>query len=175
MDSIRSIKLQFLPPVLHHAVNVAGKACPDQLWLAPLYEDANVPPEFAQFWYRAYHTLFWLDLYLQGEEEGFLPPPPFLLIEQYHDGPVPDRAYTKEELLAYLEDCRQKCRAAIDALTDEALEARYRFSWGECSYLELLIYNLRHVQEHAGQLNLFLGQRGVYTPDYKTQLRGEAL
>ena len=26
------------------------------------------------------------------------------------------------------------------------------------SYVELLLYNMRHVQEHAAQLNLFLGQ-----------------
>jgi len=26
------------------------------------------------------------------------------------------------------------------------------------SFLELLLYNMRHVQEHAAQLNLFLGQ-----------------
>jgi len=26
------------------------------------------------------------------------------------------------------------------------------------SFAELLLYNMRHVQEHAAQLNLFLGQ-----------------
>jgi hypothetical protein len=31
--------------------------------------------------------------------------------------------------------------------------------------LELQLYNLRHVQEHAAQLSLFLGQNGV--PDEK--------
>ena len=29
------------------------------------------------------------------------------------------------------------------------------------SFLELLLYNMRHVQEHAAQLNLFLGQNAV--------------
>jgi len=151
------------------------RACPDHLWLAPLWVNPNESPGFAQFWYRAYHTLFWLDLYLQGEEEGFVPPPPFMLIEQDYDAwLLPERAYTKDELLAYLSDCREKCRTTIAGLTDETAQVRYRFGWGECSFLELLIFNLRHVQEHAGQLNLFLGQRGVYTPDYETQLRDEA-
>ena len=27
--------------------------------------------EFSEFWYVAYHTLFWLDLYLGGSVEGF--------------------------------------------------------------------------------------------------------
>jgi hypothetical protein len=29
------------------------------------------------------------------------------------------------------------------------------------SYLELQLYNMRHVQEHAAQLNLFLGQNAI--------------
>lgn len=149
------------------------RACPDDLWLAPLYGDPHVPPELTQFWYRAYHTLFWLDVYLYGTEEGFLPPAPFELIEQDDGWKAPERAYTKDELLSYLDYGREKCRETIAALTDETIRRRHAFGWGECSFLELLIYNLRHVQEHAGQLNLFLGQQGVYTPDYETQLRQE--
>lgn len=149
------------------------RACPDSLWHACLWNHPDEKPEFAQFWYRAYHTLFWLDLYLTGAEEGFLPPPPFALIEQYDDGPLPDRAYTKAELLDYARGCRERCKATIAGLTDEALARHCVFGWGECSFLELLIYNLRHVQEHTGQLNLFLGQNNIYTPDYKTQLRGD--
>ena len=50
------------------------RACPAELWHASLWEHSEEIPEFAQFWYRAYHTLFWLDCYLYGTEEGFLPP-----------------------------------------------------------------------------------------------------
>ena len=95
-------------------------ACPEQIWHAPLWDPpTDEHPAFAQFWYRAYHTLFWLDLYLTGAEEGFVPPAPFALIEQDDDGPLPERAYTKAELRAYLADCRQRCQATIAALTDE--------------------------------------------------------
>jgi len=38
----------------------------------------------------AYHTLFWLELYLYGSEEGFTPPAPFALIEMER-GAVPNR------------------------------------------------------------------------------------
>jgi hypothetical protein len=34
-----------------------------------------------------------------------------------------------------------------------------RFAWGELTFGELQLYNLRHVQEHAAQLSLFLGQQ----------------
>lgn len=146
-------------------------ACPDELWLSTLWDHPAEKPEFAQFWYRAYHTLFWLDLYLYGSEEGFVPPPPFELIEQYDDGPLPERAYTKAELLTYLADCRRKCRETIEALTVETAWRICPFPWGECSFVELLIYNIRHIQDHAGQLNLFIGQKAGPTADYPTQIR----
>jgi hypothetical protein len=170
-DLKTSIWRQFGASINYLAATI--RACPAALWHATLWDHPDEKPEFAQFWYRAYHTLFWLDLYLTGAEEGFLPPAPFELIEQDDEGPLPERAYTQAELLAYLDGCRERCRMTIAALTEETLQRRCQFSWGECSFLELLIYNLRHVQEHAAQLNLLLGQKGVFTPDYQTQLRGE--
>lgn len=144
-------------------------ACPDRLWLSPLYDDPHGIPEFSQFWYRVYHTLFWLDLYLFGAEEGFLPPAPFTLIEQDDDGPLPERPYTKDELRGYLDYGRRKCSATIAALTDEIAQRRCVFPWGEVTFLEMLLLNMRHVQEHSGQLNLMLGQNGVRTSDYVLQ------
>jgi len=117
-------------------------ACPDQFWLASLWQTPNTKPEFSQFWYVVYHTLFWLDLYLTGAEEGFVPPAPFTLIEQDDDGPLPERVYTKDELQGYLHDGRQKCRATIEALTDETAQRRCRFGWGEASFVELLLFGV---------------------------------
>lgn len=150
-------------------------ACPDELWTASLWLTPNAKPECSQFWYVAYHSLFWLDLYLTGAEEGFLPPSHFTLIEQDEHGPLPERVYTKAELMAYLRECRQKCQATIEALTDETVQRHCIFSWGECSFLELLIYNLRHVHGHASQLSMLLGQIVGPQPDYVTQTRHTAL
>jgi hypothetical protein len=41
-------------------------------------------------------------------------------------------------------------------------------------YLELQLMSMRHVQEHASQLNLFLGQNGVSGPDWVGQAREQA-
>ncbi|MBZ0286134.1 MAG: DinB family protein [Anaerolineae bacterium] len=153
-----------------HYLDETIRACPDDLWRAPLWKTPDTRPEFAQFWYVSYHTLFWLHLYLTGAEEGFLPPAPFALIEQDDDGPLPERVYTKDELLAYLDDGRRKCEATIMGLTDELAERHCVFGWGECSFLELLIYNLRHLHGHASQLNMLLGQHGIETPDYRTRV-----
>ena len=55
--------------------------CPDELWHGRMWNDNTMPPEFSEFWYVAYHTLFWLDFYLSGSVEGYAPPAPFTLDE----------------------------------------------------------------------------------------------
>ena len=59
----------------------ALRACPDELWRGRLWDNPSEPPGYAEFWYLAYHALFWLDLYLSGAVEGFAPPAPFTLDE----------------------------------------------------------------------------------------------
>ena len=149
------------------------RACPDDLWRDRLWDDPAARPEYAQFWYRVYHTLFWLDLYLTGAEEGFTPPAPFALIEMEEDD-LPERPYTKDELQAYLAYGRQKCQATIEALTDETAQRRCRFGWGDVSFVELQLYSMRHVQEHAAQLSLLLGQKGISVPDWVATARNRA-
>src|SRR6266511_743931 len=69
------------------AIDMLGDAlrdCPDELWEKNLWDDQPdqwVAAGFSTFWYLGYHTLFWLDLYLTGAEEGFAPPAPFDLVE----------------------------------------------------------------------------------------------
>lgn len=133
--------------------------CPDELWSGRMWNDSTMPPAFSEFWYVAYHTLFWLDFYLSGTVEGFSPPAPFTLDEMDPAGLLPERQYTRDELLSYLHHGREKCRATIEALTDEQARQRYSFPWGEINFLGLLLDNMRHVQEHGAQLNMFLGQR----------------
>ena len=144
----------------------AVKACPDALWRQPVWHDPSYPPERAEFWYVAYHALFWLDLYLFGAEEGFAPPAPFSLVEQDDAAsPLPSQPYSRDELRAYLASLRQKCRAIIATMTDERARQPVNFSWmregAVVSYAELQLYSMRHVQEHAAQLSLVLGQHGV--------------
>lgn len=149
----------------------ALRACPDELWEGRLWEDKPdqwVAAGFSAFWYLGYHTLFWLDLYLYGAEEGFMPPEPFDLVEMEAGETLP-RTYSREELLGYLDYCRQKCRETILALSPKEAKRVCRFPWGEVPYGELLLYNMRHVQEHAAQLHLFLGKRARKALDWVTQ------
>jgi hypothetical protein len=135
------------------AIDMLGNAidaCPDELW-----RDRSRNPEF---WYLAYHTLFFLDLSLSGAVEGFHPPEPFTLDELDPAGVLPERPYTKEELRGYLQHGRRKCKETIESLTEEAARRRSGLYWVDVNFTELLLYNLRHVQHHAAQLNLILRQ-----------------
>ena len=65
---------------------------------------------------------------------------------------------------AYLVHLRKKCQTTIAGLSDEKAHQQVDFPWTRrkpMSYVELLLYTLRHVQEHAAQLSLFLGQHGI--------------
>jgi hypothetical protein len=51
-------------------------------------------------------------------------------------------------------------------MTGEQAHRLCRFAWGEVTFAELQLYNLRHVQEHGAQLRLFLGQHAQRPKDW---------
>ena len=136
-------------------------ACPEALW-----SDRGHEPEY---WYLTYHTLFWLDYYLSDTLEGFAPPAPFGLEEMDPAGVLPPRVYTQAEMRAYLAHGRRKCRTRIECLTDATARQRFVQNWMDFNAVELLLYNLRHVQHGAAQLNLILRQRTNDAPRWVKQ------
>ena len=143
-------------------------SCPASLWQERLWHtpsQSEFPPQFSEFWYVTFHVLVWLDLYLSGvPEEEFAPPAPFVQGELDSIEALPEQPYTREELHAYLASTRQKCHNTLLALTDERACRLVEYAWSEgqpISFLELQLYSMRHVQEHAAQLSLFLGQHSV--------------
>src|SRR6266550_3531979 len=106
----------------HAAIDMLGnaiEACPNSVWSGQGQ---------GAFWYLAFHTLFFLDLYLSEEDESrFHPPPPFGLTELAPGSVPPERAYRNGELL---------------------------------------LYNMRHVQHHAAQLNMRLRQETDSAPKW---------
>jgi hypothetical protein len=149
--------------MLEDAIN----ACPDHLWTAVLWEDPD-DVAYGQFWFVAYHTLLWLDLYLTGSSDDFAPPAPFMR------GALPEKPYTKDQLRAYLDQCRRKCQSTIEGLTDEKARQVCTFDWVEASFLEMQLYTMRHVQEHSAQLRFFLGQHDIGVHDWVPQARDKA-
>lgn len=136
----------------------AIKACPNELW------DTET-----KFWYNAYHCLFYLDYYLSDDPDNFTPPDPFDLSEFDPSGILPPSVYSQRDLLEYLSYCKQKCHDKIASLTNEAANKRFINAYRNYSILEILIYNMRHVQHHAAQLNLLLRQGMNSAPAWVSQ------
>ena len=132
--------------------------CPDELWNTE-----------AQFWYNAYHCLFYLDYYLTLEPDKFAPPSPFTLSEFDPAGAMPDQVYSKAVLLAYLQANRKKCHDLIESMTTEIAYKRSVNGYKNYSVIEILLYNMRHVQHHAAQLNLLLRQGINNAPSWVAQ------
>jgi len=127
----------------------AIRACPDGLW--------TDPSRGLEFWRLAYHTIYALDYYVADSPDAYRPPPPFKLDESDPKA-APDRVYLAVELLDYLEQARGRCRARVAGMTQDRVGAASPPPRTELSAGELLLYNLRHVQHGAAQLNLLLRQ-----------------
>lgn len=132
--------------------------CPDNYWITN-----------KRFYYVAYHSVVLLDYYLSIPPSDFSPMLPFSLTEKEQRPPesvgdmIPDKIYTKEELINYLQASRVKCKQLIDGLADTD-NLHLRFSEGnqegdmDYPVLEILLYNMRHTQHHTGQLHLMMRQ-----------------
>ena len=133
-----------------------------------------------KFFYVAYHTSVFLEYYLTN------PPPrnfsaelPFtesdVAVEDAVDDVIPNRIYSKKELLNYLQSSREKCRNAIAGLSDENISDRWVEPSGHRNYsfVELLLYNMRHVQHHAAQLNMMLRQELNDAPRWIARVSGD--
>jgi hypothetical protein len=128
----------------------AIRMCPETVW--------GDSAGFHEFWYMAYHTLFWTDYYLSESPDGFAPPAPYTLSEFDPEGAFPDRVYSRDEMLAYLAHCRAKARSTFAHMTEKRAGSPSPFRTN-LTVAELHLYNMRHVQHHAAQLNLLLRQR----------------
>jgi hypothetical protein len=145
----------------HAAIDMlanAIEACPESVWSGPAPR---------AFWYLAFHVLFFLDLYLSGvDEPQFRPPPPFGLTELEPGFVPPERIYRKDELLGYVEHCRKRLDTVMAAMTEAWAANPCPIPYRAMSNGELLLYNMRHVQHHAAQLNMLLRQRTNSAPDW---------
>jgi hypothetical protein len=161
MDTKKVIQAQYLA-ALEMLKQAVGK-CPDSLWNAA--EDRN------KFWHVAYHALFYTHLYLQDTEKDFKP------WDKHHNeyqfmGQVPwpprnppkiGEPYFREDVLDYLAFVQKQVRERVPALD---LEAASGFDWQPFGKLELQLYTIRHLQQHAAELYERLGARAGIDLDW---------
>ncbi len=136
MDFQQIIRSQFLAAL--EMLRQTIEKCPENLW--------NDPTDKNKFGHVAYHALFYTHLYLQPAFEDFKPWPK---CGDAHDLEKPAESCTQEDILEYLTFCRQQVNEHVPQLN---LEAGSGFYWLPMNKAELQIYNIRHLQQHTGEL-----------------------
>lgn len=127
--------------------------CSDELWLDNTHVNA--------FWQVAYHTLFYVHMYLQPNLESFKPWAENQSNVQYQNGFAgPPKAgsklllipkpYTKKQVMTFLALCDGMVDGAIDKF--DLLEPQSGFPWYTCTKLEHQMISIRHLQHHTAQL-----------------------
>lgn len=131
----------------------AIEACPDALW--------NRETDHNPFWVLAYHTLYFAKaehpLYMSQSEEAFKPwedqvegHPGYSRVDLGNwDNLTPEDVLSKLDVLAY---CDYVDSRVAEPVASTPLDAPSGFHWLKFSKGEAHLYNLRHIQHHAGQL-----------------------
>ena len=154
-------------------LSASVQLCPDTLW-----------NEKGKFFHLAYHTTIFLDYYLSRPVKAFTPVLPYRIVAA-EDMPVgavddvmPERHYGRTEVIDALSQIREKCRKMALLSTPDQLMERWiePEEWDlhdlcpslvrEYNVLEILFYNMRHVQHHVGQLNYILRTTIDKAPDW---------
>ena len=155
MDPQSAIQSQYLASL--EMLKQAITRCPEAAW--------NETQDRNRFWHVAYHALFYTHLYLQEKAQDFkawdrhtagretLSTPPEKLGE----------SYSREALLDYLAICQAQVRQKVPVM---GLDQPSGFHWLPFSKLELQFYNIRHLQQHTGELFERLGGRHTIELDW---------
>lgn len=128
-------------------VNQCIEACPPEHWEGKIANDS-----FRQV---AYHTLFYADLYLSPGEAAFKP-------RDFHPKggderrPVVSPGLPKDLTLSYATICREKAAEIFAGETIQSLQGPSGFPWLPFTRFEGHLYNVRHIQHHAGALSAYL-------------------
>ena len=108
-------------------------------------------------WHIAYHAIFYANIYCAPSEKDVVRWPGETVNHQFmgetpwppHEKFVPERSYSQQEILAFLDHVSKQIPAYLEELeTDEDCWP----SWYDLTQLEFHINNLRHIQYHPGQL-----------------------
>jgi hypothetical protein len=114
-------------------------------------------------WSVAWHALEGFDYDLNGELGPWAPPPPFNGHPHWRDLPSLSAAWSRSEMLGYVDYCRQQARKTLAGMTDEKAATplppahRYR---GQ-PYAWIITGLVGHTTEHASQIRQFIAAAGI--------------
>ena len=171
----------------------AVKHCPDELWETAMWQVPEPEPE-RQFlgsdwnpvtdpaerhalverwvqrwstpWSVAWHALETLDYDLHGESGPWAPPPPFNGHPHWRDLPSLPEAWSRPEMLGYIDYCRQRVSDTLAGMTDEKaakpLPPAHRYHGQPHGWIITGV--VVHTTEHASQIRQFTAAAGI-APD----------
>lgn len=108
--------------------------CPPQAWDDPRDKD--------KFWFVAYHALRYAHQYLKAKEKGYA-----RWEQRSHSNP--GKPFSKEEIL---EKAAMVEQDVIEQIATMNLAEKTGAAGALANKFELQIYNIRHIQHHAGEL-----------------------
>ena len=139
---------QFLGPDWQPLTDVAQREALAERWV----KRRSTP------WSVAWHALEVFDYDLNGEFGPWAPPPPFAGHPHWRDLPSLPAAWSRPEIVGYVDHCRQQARSALEGMTDEKastpLPAAHRY--GGQPYAWILTGLVVHTTEHAAQIRQFV-------------------
>lgn len=114
-------------------------------------------------WGVAWHALEVFDYDLNGEFSPWSPPRPFTGHPHWRDLASLPAAWSRPEMLAYAEYCRDRTRNTLAGMTDEKaatpLPPAHRYA--DQPYARILVALVGHTTEHASQIRQFVTAAGV--------------
>jgi hypothetical protein len=140
--------------------------CSDELWEAPMWrvpvpeadrERSEVMQRHSMPWGVAWHALECVDYDLTGELAPWGPPRPFAGHPHWRDLTTLRAAWSRLEVLAYVEYCRDRARDTLAGMSDEQasmlLPAAHRY--GGQPHAWVITALVAHTTEHAAQIRQF--------------------
>jgi hypothetical protein len=149
-DAVRSQYLAALK-MLREAVT----KCPAEMWDASWDQDRT--------WFKAQHALYWTQRYLRTTDKRFVP-------GELHGKPKPGAPMAKASVLEYLRSIEGQVADNFAAPSRKA--TRGGGSPG-LNRLELHLINIRHLQQHAGELYERLGARAHIRLHWTEEVHGK--
>lgn len=172
----------------------AVRDCTDELWEAAMWEvpppdddqqflDADWQPvtdpaqrsALVEGWVRrrstpwsvAWHALECLDYDLNGDFGPWAPPPPFEGHPHWRDLPSIPAAWSRDDIVAYIDYCRERVRDTLTGMTEEQaatpLPSSHRY--GGQPYASIIAGFVGHTTEHASQIRQFITTAGIAPRD----------
>jgi len=117
--------------------------CPPAAWDNPQDKD--------RFWFVAYHTLYYAHRYLKAQDKGYA-----RWEKRGHS--QQGMPFSKEEILERLAIVERDVTEQISLMDLDGESGYTRFL---ANKLELQLYNIRHIQQHTGELYERLGAYNI--------------